>query len=79
MTESPLVLTDVSTSDGSIGHSVVFTYSTALLGPTAQLVENLAAMVRGWAVSPVHVFDDLTARFRLPGTQGITGTAIARA
>jgi mandelate racemase len=75
VTESPLVLTDVITSDGSIGPSIVFTYSAALLRPTAQLVEYLGATIRGSAMSPVHVFDDLTARFRLPGTQGITGTA----
>jgi mandelate racemase len=34
-------------------------------------------MLQGSALSPVHLFDQLTGRFRLPGTQGITGTAIA--
>ena len=29
--ESPLVLTDVVTDDGVVGHSIVFTYTTAAL------------------------------------------------
>jgi mandelate racemase len=31
--ESPLVLTDVMCDDGSIGHSIVFTYTPAALKP----------------------------------------------
>lgn len=35
ITESPLVLTDVVTNSGITGHSIVFTYTTAALKPTA--------------------------------------------
>jgi mandelate racemase len=73
VTESVLVLTDVITSDGSIGHSIVFTYSAALLRPTAQLIENRGATVRVSAVLPVHVFDGLTASRHAR----FNGTAIA--
>jgi mandelate racemase len=35
VTESPLVLTDVATEDGVVGHSMVFTYTPAALKPAA--------------------------------------------
>ena len=44
ITESPLVLTDVITDEGSVGHSIVFTYTAAALLPTAELVRNLAPL-----------------------------------
>ena len=45
--ESPLVLTDVFTDTGINGHSLVFTYTPAALGPTAELIRNVAALVQG--------------------------------
>jgi O-methyltransferase domain/Dimerisation domain/Mandelate racemase / muconate lactonizing enzyme, N-terminal domain len=38
--ESPLVLTDVNTDDGVVGHSMVFTYTPAALKPTAGLIQT---------------------------------------
>ena len=40
VSESPLVLTDVFSDDGGVGHSVVFTYTTAALKPTADLIQE---------------------------------------
>ncbi len=45
--ESPLVLTDVLCDDGSVGHSLLFTYTPAALKPTAELVRNLEPLVAG--------------------------------
>ena len=45
--ESPLVLVDVVTSDGVVGHGIVFTYSTAALAATTSLVQELAPLVVG--------------------------------
>ena len=39
--KSPLVLTDVNTNDGVVGHSMVFTYTPAALKPTAGLHPEL--------------------------------------
>ena len=50
ISESPLVLTDVLTDDGIVGHSLVFTYTTAALKPTADLIQNLEPLVVGGAV-----------------------------
>lgn len=77
VTESPLVLTDVFTDDGTAGHSMVFTYTAAALKPTAELIQNLAALIVGEALAPAEIADRFSRRFRLLGTQGLIGMAVA--
>ena len=77
ITESPLVLTDVTADDGTVGHSVVFTYTTAALKPTADLIQNLEPLIKGDALAPAEVEQKLAKRFRLLGTQGLVGIAMA--
>jgi mandelate racemase len=75
--ESPLVLTDVTTDDGAVGHSIVFTYTPAALGPTADLIRNLESLVAGEPLAPAEIEQKLARRFRLLGTQGLVGIALA--
>lgn len=75
--ESPLVLTDVTTEDGVVGHSMVFTYLPAALGPTADLVRNLEPLIAGEPLAPAELEQKLARRFRLLGTQGLVGMALA--
>jgi mandelate racemase len=77
ITESPLVLTDVVLDDGTVGHSLVFTYAHAALRPTAELVRNLEALVKGDPLAPADTEQKLARRFRLLGTQGLVGMALA--
>lgn len=77
ITESPLVLTDILTDAGVSGHSMVFTYTPAALGPTAELIQNIEALVQGDALAPAEVAQKLAKRFRLLGTQGLVGMALA--
>lgn len=77
ITELPLVLTDVFTEEGVVGHSYVFCYSALALGPTAALVQGLAPLISGQAVAPLEIERQLAARFRLLGPQGLTGIAMA--
>ena len=63
--------------DGTVGHSVVFTYTPAALGPTAELVRNLEPLVKGDALAPAAVEQKLSRRFRLLGPQGLVGIALA--
>src|SRR5580692_6754686 len=77
VSESPLVLTDVLCDDGTVGHSVVFTYTPAALKPTAELILNMEGLIRGDVLAPLEVEQKLSARFRLLGTQGLVGIAIA--
>src|SRR5262245_60808633 len=76
ITESPLVLIDVLTTENVTGHSVVFAYTTAALTPLADLVRNLEPIVAGEPLAPSAAADKLAARFRLLGTQGLVGMAI---
>jgi mandelate racemase len=75
--ESPLVLTDVVTDAGVTGHSVAFTYTPAALKPTADLIRNVEPLVRGEPLAPAAIEQALAARFRLLGTQGLVGVALA--
>src|SRR5262245_16173258 len=75
--ESPLVLTDVLTDGGVAGRSIVFTYTTAALKPTAALIRNIEPLVKGEELAPAELEQKFTKRFRLLGTQGLAGIAIA--
>jgi len=77
ITESPLVLTDAVMSDGHVGHSIMFTYTAAALGPTADLIRNLAPFVVGQPLAPLELARMLESKLRLLGTQGLVGTALA--
>ena len=77
VTESPLVLTDLVTNQGVVGHSMIFTYNTLALGPAAALVQNLEALVVGQPLAPRVLNQMLAQRFRLLGAQGLTGMAMA--
>jgi mandelate racemase len=77
ITESPLVLTDILGDDGIVGHSVVFTYTTAALRPTAELIRNMEELLRDEALAPFQIEQKLSSRFRLLGTQGLVGIALA--
>ena len=77
ITESPLVLTDVVTDTGISGHSMVFTYTPAALRPTAELIVNCGALVKGEVLAPADIEQKLAKRFRLLGTQGLVGMALA--
>lgn len=77
ITESPLVLTDIVTDVGIIGHSMVFTYTTAALKPTAELIQNLEPLIKDDVLAPLEIEQKLAKRFRLLGTQGLVGIALA--
>lgn len=75
--ESPLVLTDIVTEDGIVGHSMVFTYTRTALKPTADLLKGLEPLIRGLPLAPREIEQDLARRFRLLGSQGLVGIALA--
>lgn len=77
VSESPLVLTDVITDTGISGHSIIFTYTPAALKPTAELIQNCEALVKGDVLAPAEIEQKLAKRFRLLGTQGLVGIALA--
>lgn len=74
---SPLVLVDITGSDGVTGHSIVFTFSPTALGPTASLISNLEELLIKQPLDPAAIRAMLTQRFRLLGTEGIVAMALA--
>jgi mandelate racemase len=56
---------------------MVFTYTTAALKPTADLIQNLASLVEGEILAPAAIEQKLGIRFRLLGTQGLVGMALS--
>ncbi len=56
---------------------MVFTYTPAALKPVAELVRNFEALVKGEPLAPAEIAQKLNARFRLLGTQGLVGIALA--
>ena len=77
ITESPLVLTDLETAQGVVGHSIVFAYTAAALQPLAGLVANFEPLVKGQPLAPEAITRALLARFRLLGSHGLVGMAIS--
>jgi len=45
ITQSPLVLVDIETDSGVVGHAMVFTYTPAALKPTVELIQNIAPLI----------------------------------
>jgi mandelate racemase len=74
---SPLVLLTIATDEGVRGHSITFTYTPAALKPTAELMKNIEPLAVGQALEPAALSDGLHTRFRLLGTQGLVGMALA--
>ena len=74
---SPLVLLTATTDSGVQGHSVTFTYTPAALKPTADLMQAITSTLIGQPLAPAALWEQLHARFRLLGTQGLVGMALA--
>ena len=77
VSESPLVLTELHTDQGVIGRSIVFTYTPIALEPVAKLVKNMWPLLDQQPLAPAALEQQLSSRFRLLGTQGLIGMALA--
>jgi mandelate racemase len=74
---APLVLVDIGAEEGIVGRSYVSIYTPVTLGPVARLIENLQPLIVGRSADPVRVGALLARHFKLLGTQGLTGIAMA--
>lgn len=77
VSESPLVLTTIYTNTGITGHSIVFTYTPIALKPVADLVMNMSPLIEKQVLAPIALEQQLSSRFRLLGSQGLVGMALA--
>ncbi len=74
---SPLLLIDVATEEGPVGRAYIFGYTTLVLRPLKAFVDDLDEALRGRPACPAAVTDELAARFRLMGRQGLVGMALS--
>ena len=47
---APLVLIDVETVEGVVGHSYLFTYTPMAMGPLSKLIDEIGATLTGLSV-----------------------------
>ena len=74
---SPLLLIDIASEEGPAGRAYIFGYTALTLRALKAFVDDLREVVRGRPASPATLADDLAARFRLLGRQGLVGMALA--
>jgi mandelate racemase len=74
---APLALLDLHTEEGVTGRTYLFCYTPLVLVPVCELLGKLAPLLEGRALAPLDLHRWLNARFRLLGTKGIVGMAIA--
>ncbi len=74
---SPLVVLTVNVDGAEAGNSITFTYTVAALKAVADVMSHLEPLVKGKALDPAAISRQLQARFRLVGTQGLIGMALA--
>ncbi|MFG5384578.1 enolase C-terminal domain-like protein [Yoonia sp. R2-816] len=75
--KAPLVLIDIMTDQGIIGHSYIFTYTPIALAPMVRLIEDIGSGLIGKSVHPVSRLAEMEQSFRLLGRQGFIAMALA--
>jgi mandelate racemase len=75
--EAPLLLIDVETEEGVIGHSYLFCYVPAAARAITALLDEVCRVVGGDRIHPADLWTKLAGRFRLIGVQGIVRMAMA--
>jgi mandelate racemase len=74
---APLVLIDLGTEEGVKGTTYLFCYTPLALKPVTELLADLASLIKGDPVAPVDLDRKLRRQFRLLGSKGLTGMAMA--
>jgi mandelate racemase len=77
MESAPLVLVDLVTENGVVGHAYVFTYTPSVLPAMTRLLEDISRQVVGDRVAPTAVIDRIRSRLVLLGTSGLVDMALA--
>jgi mandelate racemase len=72
-----LLLVDVETEEGVIGHSYLFCYLPAAAPAIAAMLGDIERTAKGDRVAPAELWAKLARRFKLIGVQGIVRMAMA--
>ena len=74
---APLVLIDLATSAGVVGHSYLFAYTPVALKSLKQLLDDMAQLIVNQPLAPVDLESMLAKRFCLAGYTGLIRMAAA--
>lgn len=77
MASAPLVLVDVETEGGRVGHAYIFTYTPTVLPAVTRLLEDVSPLLIGERLAPKAMMSKLRSRFVLLGTPGLMDMALA--
>ncbi|MXN63762.1 mandelate racemase [Stappia sp. GBMRC 2046] len=77
ITQAPLVIIDLITSDGIRGTSYLFAYTPLTLKALVSFIDDLAPNLIGKNAAPVSIYAECERMFRLLGRQGIVGMALS--
>ena len=75
--QAPLVLVDLETGGGVVGHAYLFTFTPTMLGPTVGCVQALGEMITGDPLAPFDLEAKLRQRLTLLDAPGLVGLALA--
>jgi mandelate racemase len=73
----PVVLLDLRTEGGLVGHAYVGCFLPMVLKPLTSLLADLGEMIAGEPLHPLDIERKLRAKMRLIGPQGLLNTAVA--
>ncbi len=74
---APLVLIDLGTDAGVVGHAYLFAYTTVALRSLKQLLDDMAPLIADQPLAPVDLESMLAKRFCLAGYTGLIRMAAA--
>ncbi|GLW11378.1 mandelate racemase [Microtetraspora sp. NBRC 13810] len=74
---APLLLLDVVTESGVVGHAYLFAYSRLMLPAMTAIVGEVASGLAGRSIAPTRYMHDMRREFRLLGTQGLLGMVLS--
>jgi mandelate racemase len=77
VTNAPLVLIDVETEEGVVGHAYLFAYVPAACGPLQALIADMSMQLSGDRVAPLANQHKASRRYQLLGTRGLVSMALA--
>jgi mandelate racemase len=77
ITKAPLLLIDLETEEGVTGRSYLWCYFPAAVPAIANILEEVARVVKGERLAPADLWSKLAERFALIGVQGIVRMAMA--
>lgn len=77
MLTAPLVLLDLETANGIVGHAYVFTHTSLVLRSVVQLMHDMLPLLGGQRLDPARNVATLHARLAAADTPGLVETALA--